>query len=84
MSGALFPEPKRPVKSRRLVYRVVLLQPMDTGTADRDGDPLIYPPGWPVCHRFTRSAANTQVTKLAQVGVRATVQRGRITWEAET
>jgi len=72
MTDALFVEPPRPVKSRRLVYRVVLLH-----------GGFGYPPGWPILHRFTRAAANVQVHKLAEQGIRAVVQRGRIEWEDE-
>jgi len=73
---ALLAEPPRPVRSRRLVYRVVCRQ-------DTRAIPDYYPPGWPILHRFTRQAANVQVSKLAEAGVIAVVQRGRIVWEDE-
>lgn len=72
MVEPLFAEPARAVRSRRLVYRVVLLH-----------GGFGYPPGWPLVHRFTRAAANVQVHKLAEQGIRAVVQRGRIEWEVE-
>jgi hypothetical protein len=81
---ALLPEPPRPVRSRRLVYRVIVT--LDARPdAVVDGYALLrYPSGWPIYHRFTRAAANVQVHKLAEQGIRAVVQRGRIEWEVES